>query len=165
MEYPEVLARLPAACAYLRERPDVDKHAIVLVGVGIGGDLALRTAATDPAIAAVTAIDPVLNPEATGLDLLRRSTFWQAMRWGKLRRRLAGSLSAAERLLQLKERPALLVFRADSAPAGEIAAGNHAEVAIVHSDDEAIQRVARWLTTVTMNSKDVTRYQTVLPAK
>lgn len=141
--YPEVLARLPAACAHLRSRSDVNDEGIVLIGAGIGGDLALRAAATGLAVRGVTAIDPVLSPEATGLDLLRHSTFASALRWGGLRRRLAQALAATERLRQLDGRPALLVFRTNPTPVGEIAAGN-AEVTVVHSDEEAIQRVLRW---------------------
>ena len=143
VEYPEVLARLPAARSYLQERSGVNGRGVVLIGAGIGGDLALRAAATDSAVCGVTAIDPVLDPGATGLELLHRSTFWQAMRWGTLRRRLAKALSASERLPRLENRPTLLVFRANPVPVGDIATGN-AEVAIVHTDDEAVQRVLRW---------------------
>ena len=155
VEYPEVLARLPAACSYLQKRSGVNGWGIVLIGAGIGGDLALRAAATDLAVRGVTAIDPVLDPEATGLELLHRSTFWQAMRWGSLRRRLAEALSASERLPRLENRPALLVFRANPAPMGNIAAGPP-EVAIVYTNDEAVQQVLRWTAEVMAEGKHVT---------
>lgn len=154
VEYPEVLARLPAACSYLQSRSDVDGRGIVLIGVGIGGDLALRAAATDSTVGSVTAIDPVLDPQSTGLDLLRRSTFWQAMRWGGLRRRLAETLAAPERLLQLENRPTLLVFRVNPVAVGDIAAG-HAEVATVRTDDEAVQRVVHWAAEVMAEGEHV----------
>lgn len=155
VKYPEVLARLPAACSYLQSRSDVGGRGILLIGVGIGGDLALRAAATDSAVAGVTAIDPVLDPLSTGLDLLRRSTFWQALQWGGLRRRLAEALAVSERLLQLENRPALLVFRVNPVAVGDIAAGN-AEVATVRTDDEAVQRVVRWTAGVMVEGEHVT---------
>ncbi|MFQ5343544.1 MAG: hypothetical protein ACE5F6_18550 [Anaerolineae bacterium] len=154
VEYPEVLARLPAACSYLQKRSEVNGRGIVLIGAGIGGDLALRAAATDLAIRGVVAIDPVLDPEATGLELLHRSTFWQALHWGGLRRRLTEALSASERLLQLENRAALLVFRANPAPVGDMAAGP-AEVAVVHTDDEAVQQVLRWTAEVMAEGEHV----------
>ena len=155
VEYPEVLARLPAACSYLQSHSDVDDCRIVLIGAGIGGDLALRAAATDLVVGGVVAIDPALDPETTGLDLLHRSTFWQAMRWGGLRRRLAEALAAPERLLQLENRPALLVFRANPAPVSDIAAG-HAELTNVLTDDEAVQQVVRWTAEVMAEAEHVT---------
>lgn len=143
VEYPEVLARLPAACAYLRGRSDADGRGIVVIATGIGGDLALRAAAIDLTIQGVAAIDPLLDPEATGLDLLRRSTFWEVFRWGGVRRRLVEALTAANRLPQLENRPALLVYRTNPTSLGEVATGD-VQVAVVHTDDEAVQRVVGW---------------------
>ena len=150
-----MLARLPAACSNLQERSEVNGRGVVLIGAGIGGDLVLRAAATDLAVRGVTAIDPVLDPEATGLELLHRSTLWQAMRWGGLRRRLAEALSASERLPRLENRPALLVFRANPTPVGDIAASN-AEVSVVRTDDEAVEQVLRWTAEVITEGEHVT---------
>lgn len=147
VEYPAVLARLPAACAHLQGRSDVNGQEILLIGVGIGGDLVLRTAATDLSVRAA-AVDPVLTPQATGLDLLRRATVWEALRWDGLRRRLAEALAAVDRLPQLEDRPALLVYRGNPTPPGEVAAGD-AEVAVVGTNEEAVQRVVRWAAEVT----------------
>lgn len=147
IEYPEVLARVPAAIAYLQDRPDVDGRGIALIGVGIGGDLALRAAATDQAIRGVIAVDPVLSPEATGLDALRYATFGPALRWGGLRRRLAAALAAAERLPQLGERPALLLFRSNTMPITEDVAGV-VKIAVEEADDKAVQRIVQWSTEV-----------------
>lgn len=145
VEYPEVLARLPAACAYLKNQFALDGQGVVFIGAGIGGDLVLRAAAADPAVRGVTAIDPVLDPETTSLDLLHHSTFWEALRWGGLRRRLAEALAAAERIPQFENRSALLVYRTNPAPVGEIAADG-VDVALARTDDEVVQRVIGWTT-------------------
>jgi len=45
-------------------------------------------------------------------------------------------------------------LRANPVPVGDIAAGN-AEVAIVHTDDEAVQRVVRWTAEVMAEGEHV----------
>jgi dienelactone hydrolase len=50
-----------AALAYLRSRPEVDAHAIVLTGSGLGGVVALFAAAIDGAVAGVITWDALLS--------------------------------------------------------------------------------------------------------
>lgn len=119
----------------------------MLIGIGIGGDLALRTAVTELTIRGTVAIYPVLNPDATGLDLLQQATFWEALRWGRLRCRLAKALQATKYLPRLGNQPALLVQHANPSPSSEITAGD-ADVVVVDTNDEAIQQVVRWTTKV-----------------
>lgn len=51
---------LPAALAYLRERPDVDAGRVGIFGASIGGQVALRAAAAHPELRAVLADGPSL---------------------------------------------------------------------------------------------------------
>ena len=50
-----------AALAYLRARPEVDAHAIVLTGCGLGGMVALFVAAIDGAVAGVVTWDALVS--------------------------------------------------------------------------------------------------------
>ncbi|MBS1253205.1 MAG: hypothetical protein MAG451_02254 [Anaerolineales bacterium] len=145
VEYPEVLARLPAACAYLQDQPGVSHDGVVLIGAGVGGDLALRAASTDASVAGVAVIDPVPNPAATSLDLLRHSTLWEALRWGNLRRRLAEGLTPIEHRPHLRDRQVLLVAQRSGPTLPDEAVTAGAQVAVVDTHAEAIERVAEWV--------------------
>jgi hypothetical protein len=69
--------------SYLARWPKIDEGRVGLVGVGVGGDLALRTAAMDPGVAAVLAIEPVLSSQRPWLGLESLST----LSWFEARRR------------------------------------------------------------------------------
>jgi len=112
--YPDVLALVPAGVHYLLRRPQVDERRIGVIGLGLGGDLALRAAATDDQVAAAVAITPCLTPGSCdpGLDLLRQQSLWQAVQW--IRRRtghtaLVEQLNALAFLALVPPRPVLLV--------------------------------------------------------
>jgi hypothetical protein len=68
--------------SYLARWPEIDEKRVGLVGVGLGGDLALRTAAMDPGVAAVLAIEPVLSPRRpwSGLETLSTLSWFEARR-------------------------------------------------------------------------------------
>lgn len=68
--------------SYLARWPEIDEKRVGLVGVGLGGDLALRTAAMDPGVAAVLAIEPVLSPQRpwSGLEALSTLSWFEARR-------------------------------------------------------------------------------------
>jgi hypothetical protein len=68
--------------SYLARWPEIDEKRVGLVGVGLGGDLALRTAAMDPGVAAVLAIEPVLSPRRPwpGLEALGTLSWFEARR-------------------------------------------------------------------------------------
>lgn len=139
----QVLKQLSDTCARVRAERLTGGQAMVLIGAGIGGDLVLQAGTTEPGIAGVVAIDPILYPEATGLELLRRSTFWEALHWGSRCRRLAAALAAAECLPQLQR--ALLIFCASPMPPDEDVTVGGVEVVPARTDDEAIQQAVHWI--------------------
>jgi len=141
VSYPEVVARVPSLVQTLQLDPRLDGDRIALVGVGLGGDLALRAAATDPSIVAVVAIDPILDPHATGLDQLRRLTWWEALRWGRARERLTQVLEGIDLSSRLANRPALIVQT--GLPNHQSAIG--IETAAVTAEVEAVMHTASWL--------------------
>ena len=68
--------------SYLARWPEIDAKRVGLVGAGLGGDLALRTAAMDPGVAAVLAIEPVLSSQRpwSGLEALSTLSWFEARR-------------------------------------------------------------------------------------
>jgi dienelactone hydrolase len=115
-KYPDVLATIPLALDYLEATESVDGDMLGLLGVGIGADLAMRAAASDPQVRAVVAVAPLLWPSTVqpGLDLLREMTYVGAIRW---RRRLGGGalvaqLDALTHISDLASRPLLVIYGA-----------------------------------------------------
>ncbi len=119
--YPAVLGLLPSAVAYLTRRCRQAKLAlnpqrIGVLGIDLGGDLALRSAGTDPQIAAVLALAPFLVPANTrpGLSILKEMSYLEAIRWARpLRRKrgeLVAKLASLDSIPKLGERPLLLVY-------------------------------------------------------
>lgn len=143
--YPEILARVPAACAYLQDRADRPERRVMLVGAGVGGDLVLRAAGTDSNVCGVAAVNPVLEPARTGIELLYTTTLWEAVRWGGVRRRLVEALRASERFAQLEHRPALLVYASNPTPVHDLPATADVRVKSVASVDEAVEAVDTWV--------------------
>ncbi len=113
-QYPDVLASVPQALGYLERNEEVDAGRLGLLGVGLGGDLAIRAAASDPQVRAVVAIAPLLSPSSVqpGLDLLREMSYLEAVRW----RRRHGSgavvahLDALKHVPEMENRPLLIVY-------------------------------------------------------
>ena len=112
-QYPDVLAVIPEAVAYLERRPDLDAGRLGLVGTGLGADLALRAAAADRQVEAVAALSPLLGPSGVqpGLDLLREMTYVEAIRWRRAQKGgdVVSSLAARKHIPQLGSRPLLVM--------------------------------------------------------
>jgi len=58
---------IAVAVAWLRQHPNVDPEHIALIGGAMGGHAALLYAASDPAIRAVAALCPLIEPQAFAL--------------------------------------------------------------------------------------------------
>jgi pimeloyl-ACP methyl ester carboxylesterase len=114
IRYPAVLGLLPGAVAYLLRRDEVNPERIGVLGVDLGGDLAVRSAGTDQQIAAVLALAPFLDQANTqpGLTILQETSFLGAIRWASFRKRgkLVAELAALDYLSKLGSRPLLLVY-------------------------------------------------------
>jgi dienelactone hydrolase len=113
-QYPDLLALLPRAIAYLEDRSETDARRLGALGVGLGGDLVVRAAASDKQIRAVVALSPLLVQSSVepGLDLLREMSYPEAIRWTHLRGagELVTSLRAGEHIPELDPRPLLVVY-------------------------------------------------------
>jgi hypothetical protein len=68
--------------SHLARWPEINAARVGLIGVGLGGDLALRSAAMDQGVAAVLAIEPVLSEKRPweGLDALSLLSWFEARR-------------------------------------------------------------------------------------
>jgi pimeloyl-ACP methyl ester carboxylesterase len=126
--YPDILALFPRAVAYLEGRADVDASRIGALGVELGGDLAVRAAASDRQIAAVAVLAPLLVEASArpGLDLLREMSFTAAVRWTHVHRggKLVAQLGALDHISELGSRPLLVIYGEEDAlaPLGEMKA-------------------------------------------
>lgn len=114
VRYPAVLSLLPTAVAYLTRRNEVNPERIGVLGIGLGGDLAIRSAGTDQQIAAVLALTPFLDKANTkpGLSILKETSYLGALRWAnsQKRGRLVAELAASDYVSKLVGRPLLLVY-------------------------------------------------------
>lgn len=116
--YPAMLGLLPSAVAYLTRRDEVNPERIGVLGIDLGGDLALRSAATDEQIAAVLALAPFLKQANTrpGLGILKEMSYLEAVRWSRplrlhrKRGELVAELAALDYVSKLAVRPWLLVY-------------------------------------------------------
>jgi hypothetical protein len=75
--------------SHLARWPEIDAARVGLLGVGVGGDLALRGAAMDQGVAAVLAIEPVLSAQRPwqGLEALTTLSWFEARRRARRWRR------------------------------------------------------------------------------
>ncbi len=100
--YPEVLALVPSALSFLSKQPKVDPDRLGVLGLGLSGNVALRSASTDDRVKAVAALGMLLSGAGArpGLDVLREMTYLQAIRWAgfRQRERLVLDLAAVESL-------------------------------------------------------------------
>lgn len=114
IRYPEVLGLLPGAVAYLTRRDEVNLERIGVLGIDLGGDLAIRAAGTDQQIAAVLALAPFLNQVNTkpGLSILKEMSYLEAINWSSFRKRgkLVAELAALDSIGKLSSRPLLLIY-------------------------------------------------------
>jgi hypothetical protein len=111
--YPDVLAAVPQAIGYMEKREDLDPGRFGLLGVGLGADLVIRTAALDRQIGSVVALSPLLTASSVqpGLDLLRERSYLDAVRWRRVHRggHLVSQVAALEHLAGLGSRPLLVI--------------------------------------------------------
>lgn len=127
VQYPEVLGVVPTSIAALTRRTEVDAEHIGVLGIRLGGNLALRSAAEDPTIRTVVALAPLLGQESAqpGLELLRELSYWQAWRWGNVpgQEQLVKDLAAQQWEKDLPPRPWCVVVGAEDTlvPIAEIA--------------------------------------------
>jgi dienelactone hydrolase len=68
--------------SHLARWPEINAGRVGLLGIGVGGDLALRSAAMDQGVAAVLAIEPVLSAQRPwqGLEALSDLSWFEARR-------------------------------------------------------------------------------------
>jgi cephalosporin-C deacetylase-like acetyl esterase len=113
--YPEALATLPAATAYLSKRPEVDPNRLAAAGYDLGADLVIRAASAHKQLCAVAALAPVLRQVTPGLGLLSEMSYVEAWRWLRDERRtgLVAQLSALDYGAKIAPRPLLLLYGAD----------------------------------------------------
>jgi hypothetical protein len=114
IRYPEVLGLLPSAVAYLTRRDEVNPERIGVLGIDLGGDLAIRSAGTDQQIAAVLALAPFLSQLNTkpGLSILKEMSYLEAIHWSSFRKRgkLVTDLAVLDSISELSSRPLLLIY-------------------------------------------------------
>jgi hypothetical protein len=111
--YPDVLAMVPEALAYMDRRGDLDRDRFGLLGEGLGADLVIRAAAADRQVRSVVALSPLLSASCVqpGLDLLREMSYIEALRWRRVHQegQLVSELAALEHLPDLNARPLLVI--------------------------------------------------------
>jgi len=114
IRYPAMLGLLPSAVAYLTRRDEVNPERIGVLGMGLGGDLAIRSAGTDQQIVAVLALAPFLIQANTrpGLSILKEMSYLEALRWASFRKRgeLVAELAPLDSIGKLGDRPWLLIY-------------------------------------------------------
>lgn len=99
--------------SHLARWPEINSARVGLLGVGVGGDLALRSAAMDQGVAAVLAIEPVLSAQRPwqGLDALMALSWFEArrrvLRWR--RSKLVEGLDALTAIPSIAPRPAAVI--------------------------------------------------------
>jgi hypothetical protein len=104
--YPEILAILPGAIEFLTTSKLVDPARIGVLGVELGGDLAIRAASTDRQIASVLAFAPYLSTDVIDAGLITRLRRPGLANWERLVEQI-GSMGA---LRKLTNRQIQLVF-------------------------------------------------------
>jgi len=118
IRYPAMLGLLPGAVAYLTRRDEVNPERIGVLGIDLGGDLAIRSAGTDQQIVAVLALAPFLIQANTrpGLSILKEMSYLEALRWARplrlhrKRGELVAELAPLDYIGKLGDRPWLLIY-------------------------------------------------------
>ncbi|MGQ9553091.1 MAG: hypothetical protein ACUVWR_03145 [Anaerolineae bacterium] len=111
--YPEALAIVPVAISRYYEQTKGAAGPIAVIGLGVGGDLALRAACNDKRVTLAGAIGPAINTASIcdGLLLLREMSLPHAIAWRRRWKRCAfvQALRADEALASLGDRAAICV--------------------------------------------------------
>ncbi len=139
--------------SHLVERAETDPERVGLAGVGLGGDLALRSVATNANVAAVLAIEPVLlsRRPALGLETLRSLPWPDARRRARHWRRspLVKELNALEAAPRATSQPVAIVV---GSAVGTNSVGNLEILRVAGSSPfepaahkETVQRITQWL--------------------
>ncbi|MCP4536290.1 MAG: hypothetical protein GY832_04015 [Chloroflexi bacterium] len=139
--------------SHLAERAETDPKRVGLAGVGVGGDLALRSTAMDEDVAAVLAIEPVLMSQrpALGLDTLRSLPWLDARRRAHRWRRspLVKELNALDAAPRATPHPVAIVV---GSAVGSDSVGNLEILRVPGSSPfapaahkETVQRITQWL--------------------
>jgi hypothetical protein len=157
--YPDVLAAIPRALDYLEDAENVDANRLGLLGVGIGADLVIRAAASDPQVRTAVAIAPLLSPSGVqpGLDLLREMSHVGARRWRRWLNggELIAQLDAQKHIPQLDPRPLLILHgandrlvsgldRLESLPSTKVKKVEHAGRAGLATEPSVVSSTVSW---------------------
>lgn len=141
--------------SHLAQWPETKTGLVGLAGIGLGGDLALRSAAMDPGVAAVLAIEPVLSPNRPlyGIDALRALSWPAAQRRIRRWRRstLVKELNALAAIPTIAPRPVAIVVGGE----GEATTADNLEILHAEGDcvlvpavrQNAAQYAAQWMMT------------------
>lgn len=139
--------------SHLTRWPGTDAQRVALVGIGLGGDLALRCAAADVGVKVALALEPVLTGHRPGLGLsaLRRLSWFEAHRRARAWQRspLVKELDALMAIRSITGRPIAIVTGLD----GDAQVIDNLEVLRVQegcplvplSQPEAVERTVTWL--------------------
>lgn len=140
--------------SHLAERAETDAEHVGMVGIGLGGDLALRSAAMDPHVAATLVIEPVLSRRrpVPGLAALPRLSWFEAQRRAHRWRHssLVEELDALAAIPRLHPRPVAIVVGAADGPtdagALEILRVKDAYPFTPAAHPETVARTVQWFT-------------------
>jgi hypothetical protein len=137
----------------LAGRAEIEAERVGIIGVGLGGDLALCGAARDSSVAAVLAIEPVFSGRRPmlGIEALCSLSWFEAQlrvqRWR--RSPLVEALDASSAVPRVAPRPAAIVVGSADGPNSigileilQVAGGCPLTPA---AHEEAVQRAAQWL--------------------
>ena len=157
--YPDILALLPKAIAYLAGRGEIDSRRIGAMGVGLGGDLVIRAAASDRQIRSVLAVAPLLVESSAlpGFDLLREMAYPEAIRWTRVHQggELVTEIGSLKHVSELDSQPLLVIYGEEErlAPLTEMTAlQRRGDVRLIPGqghrgliyDSKVISSVSRW---------------------
>ena len=138
--------------SHLARWPEINAARVGLLGVGLGGDLALRSAAMDQGVAAVLAIEPVLSAQRPweGLDALSVLPWFEARRrvsrWRKSP--LVQELDALGAISGIPPRPAAVIVgclgRAETVGELEILRNGGSCSLVPAAHNRAVQCATAW---------------------
>ena len=138
--------------SHLARWPEINAARVGLLGVGLGGDLALRSAAMDQGVAAVLAIEPVLSAQRPweGLDALSILPWFEARRRvGRWRKSpLVQELDALTAISGISPRPAAVIVgclgRAETVAGLEILRSGGSCSLVPAAHKRAVQCATAW---------------------
>jgi hypothetical protein len=138
--------------SHLARWPEIDAARVGLIGVGLGGDLALRSAAMDQGVAAVLAIEPVLSLQRPwqGLEALSALSWFEARRRAHRWRHspLVKELDALTAIPCIAPRPAAVVVgcvgESETVDGVEILRDGGGCSFIPATREEAVRRATSW---------------------